>query len=363
MTTAEAEALIRLSIADRPGRPRRASRAGTPGGRIGRTVRRGARGRLGVHRTLRAHRDAAVRLPSPAPRAARVRGARPVRGRDDPRPRRGDGARRRCSTRSAYPPGCRSRSTATRTRAGQPLSEAFAVVAGRGRGRSRPASTAAPCRRARRGPAPRTTSRASPASPTPTAARSGTAPPTRGTATRPTTSASCPAGSTPAWRTSEGAAASAPTTSPRWPRASPDDGSPSYPTCGQMEHMTSRISHTTVDCHDAHAQSVWWAQVLGMQQDPRDPNEPGHEECMIFSRDGRTRLLFIEVPDEKQVKNRIHLDLRPTRPHAERGGRAGRRARGDRGRRPAYAAGPRLGRARRSRGQRVLHPAQRPRDP
>ncbi len=79
-----------------------------------------------------------------------------------------------------------------------------------------------------------------------------------------------------------------------------------------MGTMTSRISHTTIDCHDAHAQSVWWAEVLDMQQDPRDPNEPGHEECMIFSPDGRTRLLFIEVPDDKQVKNRIHLDLRPT---------------------------------------------------
>ena len=34
---------------------------------------------------------------------------------------------------------------------------------------------------------------------------------------------------------------------------------------------------------------------------------------MIFSRDGRTRLLFVEVPEAKQVKNRIHLDLRPDR--------------------------------------------------
>jgi hypothetical protein len=75
--------------------------------------------------------------------------------------------------------------------------------------------------------------------------------------------------------------------------------------------MTSRISHVSVDCHNAHAQSVWWAEVLGMSQDPEDPNEPGHEECMIFSADGRTRVLFIEVPDEKQVKNRLHLDLRP----------------------------------------------------
>ncbi len=75
--------------------------------------------------------------------------------------------------------------------------------------------------------------------------------------------------------------------------------------------MTSQISHTTVDSHDAYAQSVWWAQVLGFAEDPQDPNLPGHEECMIFSSDGRTRVLFIEVPDDKVVKNRLHFDLSP----------------------------------------------------
>jgi len=76
--------------------------------------------------------------------------------------------------------------------------------------------------------------------------------------------------------------------------------------------MTSRISHTTIDSRNAYQQSVWWAQVLGMREDSQDPNEPGHEECMIFSVDGRTRLLFIEVPEGKQIKNRVHFDLRPT---------------------------------------------------
>jgi hypothetical protein len=33
---------------------------------------------------------------------------------------------------------------------------------------------------------------------------------------------------------------------------------------------------------------------------------------MIYSADRRHRLLFIEVPDVKQVKNRVHLDPRPT---------------------------------------------------
>jgi predicted enzyme related to lactoylglutathione lyase len=73
--------------------------------------------------------------------------------------------------------------------------------------------------------------------------------------------------------------------------------------------MTAVISHTTIDATNAYAQSVFWAEVLGFAEDPDDPNEPGHEECMIFSPDGRTRVLFIEVPEKKQVKNRMHFDL------------------------------------------------------
>ena len=76
--------------------------------------------------------------------------------------------------------------------------------------------------------------------------------------------------------------------------------------------MALRISHLTVDSHDAHAQSHWWSEVLGWSEDPEDPNLPGHEECLIFAPDGRQRLLFIEVPDDKAVKNRLHLDLVPT---------------------------------------------------
>ena len=75
--------------------------------------------------------------------------------------------------------------------------------------------------------------------------------------------------------------------------------------------MTSFVSHTTVDCTDAYTLSRWWQSVLDYHEDHDDPNEPGHEECMITSADERHRLLFIEVPEAKQVKNRIHLDLRP----------------------------------------------------
>ena len=76
--------------------------------------------------------------------------------------------------------------------------------------------------------------------------------------------------------------------------------------------MTSRIAHTTVDSRNPYEQSVWWSKVLDMSEDPDDPNEPGHEECMLFSTDGRIRVLFIEVPESKELKNRLHFDIRPT---------------------------------------------------
>ncbi|MEP6758465.1 MAG: VOC family protein [Actinomycetota bacterium] len=76
--------------------------------------------------------------------------------------------------------------------------------------------------------------------------------------------------------------------------------------------MVSRVSHTTFDCRDAFALSTFWKQVLGYEDVPGDPNEAGHEECMIIGPDGEPRLLFVEVPEGKQVKNRVHLDLEPT---------------------------------------------------
>ncbi|NHA68149.1 VOC family protein [Phycicoccus flavus] len=75
--------------------------------------------------------------------------------------------------------------------------------------------------------------------------------------------------------------------------------------------MTARVSHTSVDCRNAYELSQWWKGVLDYVDVAGDPNLPGHDECMILSRDGAHRLLFIEVPEGKTVKNRIHLDLEP----------------------------------------------------
>ena len=75
--------------------------------------------------------------------------------------------------------------------------------------------------------------------------------------------------------------------------------------------MVSRISHTSFDAIDSYSQSRFWQEVLGYIEDPDDPNLPEHEECLIMAPDRSQMLLFIRVPDEKQLKNRVHLDLRP----------------------------------------------------
>ena len=76
--------------------------------------------------------------------------------------------------------------------------------------------------------------------------------------------------------------------------------------------MVSKISHTTVDCLNAFALSEWWKQVVGYTDIPGDPNEAGDEECMIIEPATSHRVLFIELPDGKVSKNRIHFDLTPT---------------------------------------------------
>lgn len=75
--------------------------------------------------------------------------------------------------------------------------------------------------------------------------------------------------------------------------------------------MTSFVSHTTIDSRDAFALSEFWKQVLGYVDVEGDPNGPGDEECPILDPETGHTLLFIEVPEVKSVKNRLHLDLRP----------------------------------------------------
>jgi hypothetical protein len=78
-----------------------------------------------------------------------------------------------------------------------------------------------------------------------------------------------------------------------------------------MDAMTSFIAHTVIDCADPYVVAEWWKQVLGYVGDADEPYAPGDEECLIVSPTTRQRLLFVEVPDEKRSKNRLHFDVQP----------------------------------------------------
>ena len=76
--------------------------------------------------------------------------------------------------------------------------------------------------------------------------------------------------------------------------------------------MALRVSHTTISCTDAFTLSEWWKVFLGYDAIPGDPNEPGHEECMIVDLTSGHRILFIEVDALQDPVGRIHFDLVPT---------------------------------------------------
>ncbi|HEY3629603.1 MAG TPA: VOC family protein [Jatrophihabitantaceae bacterium] len=74
--------------------------------------------------------------------------------------------------------------------------------------------------------------------------------------------------------------------------------------------MVARIRHVTVDSKDAYSQAQFWSEVTGWPVSSEDA--PGDAECLVAAPDSIEGLLFIQVPEGKVVKNRMHLDLSPT---------------------------------------------------
>jgi predicted enzyme related to lactoylglutathione lyase len=75
--------------------------------------------------------------------------------------------------------------------------------------------------------------------------------------------------------------------------------------------MPSQIRHIAVDCADAYALAGFWNAVTGWPV--ADGDKPGDEQVAVLPPDGSRipLLLFIQVPEPKTVKNRLHLDVAP----------------------------------------------------
>ncbi|MFC9392133.1 VOC family protein [Streptomyces sp. NPDC057027] len=80
--------------------------------------------------------------------------------------------------------------------------------------------------------------------------------------------------------------------------------------------MTSRFTELVVDCHDPERLAAFWCAVLDFRVLDRRPGkvEIGSWEPTVEAvRAGQMppTVVFIQVPEGKTVKNRLHLDVSP----------------------------------------------------
>ena len=82
--------------------------------------------------------------------------------------------------------------------------------------------------------------------------------------------------------------------------------------------MSISIQCIDIDARDPLALAGFWQAALGWRRTYESPDEVVLEPPEGSPQDGvAPDLLFIRVPDDKVVKNRLHLDLRPDDQAAE----------------------------------------------
>jgi predicted enzyme related to lactoylglutathione lyase len=69
--------------------------------------------------------------------------------------------------------------------------------------------------------------------------------------------------------------------------------------------MSTSIFAVTVDCADAARLAAFWAEALDLTID--DGADTAY--ACVSAKGAAPRMMFIQVPDKKKGKNRVHLDL------------------------------------------------------
>jgi Glyoxalase-like domain len=80
--------------------------------------------------------------------------------------------------------------------------------------------------------------------------------------------------------------------------------------------MASRFTELVVDAHDTRGLAEFWCQVLGYRilDEDQDVVEIGDHELTpgeVVSGPVPPTIVFVPVPDDKTVKNRLHIDVSP----------------------------------------------------
>ncbi|HEX5937431.1 MAG TPA: VOC family protein [Actinomycetota bacterium] len=73
--------------------------------------------------------------------------------------------------------------------------------------------------------------------------------------------------------------------------------------------MSVRIDTVTFDCADPMQLARFWADALGFELDPESDQDGALVREPSAAAGG---LYFQPVPEAKSVKNRVHIDLRPS---------------------------------------------------
>lgn len=68
--------------------------------------------------------------------------------------------------------------------------------------------------------------------------------------------------------------------------------------------MGTKLNEIVIDCADPPRLARFWAIVLGGEPVDRDP-----DWSYVDPPDGPLRVAFQQVPEGKQAKNRVHLDV------------------------------------------------------
>ena len=85
-----------------------------------------------------------------------------------------------------------------------------------------------------------------------------------------------------------------------------------------MDSQNLKIQCLTIDCKNPRELAEFWVKVLGWTVTHENENESFIERTV----NGEVSpdypdILFLRTPDEKVIKNRLHLDLRPNNQEEE----------------------------------------------
>ena len=73
--------------------------------------------------------------------------------------------------------------------------------------------------------------------------------------------------------------------------------------------MTSSVQAITFDCGNALQLSAFWAAVLGAEVDGGNEDSGVFFQSIGMQGSIKPAMMFIQVPEGKSAKNRMHLDL------------------------------------------------------